>query len=70
MNMKGNNDHRIVFIMMNLDAYPDAFNVYETLGECQMKAAGAEEAKSSFEKGLELCPPECIYEEVVGTCGV
>ena len=28
--------------MMNLDAYPDAFKVYETLGECQMKAAGAE----------------------------
>jgi tetratricopeptide (TPR) repeat protein len=53
---KGTTDHIMQFIMMNLEAYPNDFMVYEVLGNCQMKAGETEEARRSFEKCLELCP--------------
>lgn len=53
---KGTTDHMMQFIMMNLEAYPNAFMVYEVLGDCQMKAGEIEEARRSYEKCLELCP--------------
>jgi tetratricopeptide (TPR) repeat protein len=53
---KGTTDHMMQFIMMNLEAYPNAFMVYEVLGDCQKKAGETEEARKSYEKCLELCP--------------
>jgi Tfp pilus assembly protein PilF len=53
---EGTTDHMMQFIMMNLEAYPNAFMVYEVLGDCQKKAGKTEEARRSYEKCLELCP--------------
>ena len=53
---KNNTDHAMQFIMMNLEAYPNAFLVYEVMGDCQKKAGETEAARRSYEKCLELCP--------------
>jgi hypothetical protein len=53
---KDNTDHAMQFIMMNLEAYPSGFMVYEVLGDCQRRAGETEEARISYEKCLELCP--------------
>ncbi len=41
---------------LNVEAYPNAFNTYDSLGEAYMNAGKNDEAIESYEKSLELNP--------------
>jgi tetratricopeptide (TPR) repeat protein len=46
----------ITIFKLNVNAFPDAFNVYDSLGEAYMKAGEKELAIKNYEKSLELNP--------------
>ncbi|UCE07251.1 MAG: class A beta-lactamase-related serine hydrolase [bacterium] len=46
----------IKIFKLNVEAYPDAFNVYDSLGEAYMENGDTELAIKNYEKSLELNP--------------
>ena len=46
----------IEIFKLNVNAYPDAFNVYDSLGEAYMKKGEKELAIKNYEKSIELNP--------------
>jgi tetratricopeptide (TPR) repeat protein len=46
----------ILIFMYNVEAYPDAFNTYDSLGEAYMKSGQRELAVFNYTKSLELNP--------------
>jgi glyoxylase-like metal-dependent hydrolase (beta-lactamase superfamily II) len=49
-------DEAIVILELNVEAYPDAFNTYDSLGEAYMTAGQSELAIANYEHSLELNP--------------
>ena len=49
-------DGAIAVFELNVEAYPDGFNTYDSLGEAYMTAGRAEEAIANYERSLELNP--------------
>ena len=49
-------DEAIDIFELNVEAYPDAFNTYDSLGEAYMTAGNVELAVANYERSLELNP--------------
>jgi glyoxylase-like metal-dependent hydrolase (beta-lactamase superfamily II) len=49
-------DDAIVILELNVEAYPEAFNTYDSLGEAFMLAGRTEDAIANYERSLELNP--------------
>ena len=49
-------DEAIVIFELNVEAFPDGFNTYDSLAESYMVAGRTEEAIANFERSLELNP--------------
>jgi glyoxylase-like metal-dependent hydrolase (beta-lactamase superfamily II) len=49
-------DDAIVIFELNVEAFPDGFNTYDSLGEAYMLAGRTEEAIANYERSLELNP--------------
>ena len=41
---------------LNVELFPDSFNVYDSLGEAYMKSGDKENATKNYRKSLELNP--------------
>ena len=50
---------------MNADAYPDAWNVYDSLGEAYLESGNKKQAKVYYEKSLELNPDNKYAKEAL-----
>jgi tetratricopeptide (TPR) repeat protein len=53
---KDNIETAIIVFKFNVQAYPDAFNTYDSLGEAYMKNGDTEKAIQNYKKSLELNP--------------
>ena len=49
-------DDAIAILELNVEAYPEAFNTYDSLGESYMLAGRTDEAITNYERSLELNP--------------
>jgi glyoxylase-like metal-dependent hydrolase (beta-lactamase superfamily II) len=49
-------DEAIAVLELNVEAYPDAFNTYDSLGEAYMTAGRTAPAIANYERSLELNP--------------
>jgi tetratricopeptide (TPR) repeat protein len=49
-------EEAIAVFQLNVEAYPQAYNVYDSLGEAYMVAGEREKAISNYERSLELNP--------------
>ena len=49
-------EEAIEIFKFNVEKYPDAFNVYDSLGEAYMKHGDKELAIQNYKKSLELNP--------------
>jgi len=49
-------DEAVVIFKLNVEAYPEAFNTYDSLGEALMLAGQTSDAITSYERSLELNP--------------
>ncbi|MDR2127127.1 MAG: alpha/beta fold hydrolase [Prevotellaceae bacterium] len=63
MNMSGyeylyKNDYEqaVILFQMNVEAYPESSNVYDSLGEAYLQAGNKKRAKEYYEKSLDLNP--------------
>jgi glyoxylase-like metal-dependent hydrolase (beta-lactamase superfamily II) len=53
---RGRVDEAIVIFELNVEAYPEAFNTWDSLGEAQLAAGQREKAIASYRRSLELNP--------------
>lgn len=53
---RGKQDEAIQIFKLNVEAYPKAFNTYDSLGEAYMVAGNKELAIANYKKSLELNP--------------
>jgi tetratricopeptide (TPR) repeat protein len=53
---KGKIKEAIEILKLNVEAYPDAFNAYDSLGEAYMINGDKELAIQNYKKSLELNP--------------
>jgi glyoxylase-like metal-dependent hydrolase (beta-lactamase superfamily II) len=53
---RDNLDDAIVIFELNVEAFPEGFNAYDSLGEAYMLAGRTEEAIANYERSLELNP--------------
>jgi Flp pilus assembly protein TadD len=49
-------DEAIAVFRMNVELFPDAWNVYDSLGEAYMVSGGRDLAIASYQRSLELNP--------------
>jgi Tfp pilus assembly protein PilF len=49
-------DEAVVVFELNAEAYPEAFNTWDSLGEAQLAAGQREEAVASYRRSLDLNP--------------
>jgi len=49
-------DEAIVILELNVEAFPEAFNTYDSLGEAYMLASRTDAAIANYERSLELNP--------------
>ena len=52
----GKIDQAIAMFKLNLESYPESFNVYDSIGEAYMVKGNKEEAIINYEKSLKLNP--------------
>ena len=55
MNQNKLNDSKIIF-ELNVELYPDSYNVYDSYGECLLNMGKQKEALINYQKSLELNP--------------
>ena len=53
---KGDNANAIKVFQLNVRAYPDSWNVYDSLGEGFLKAGDKKNAMINYKKSLEIDP--------------
>ena len=53
-----------------MEAYPESFNVYDSLGEALLAAGDREGAEANYRKSLELNPDNTNAVEVLQSMGV
>ncbi len=52
----GKIDEAIEIFKLNIEAYPEAFNVYDSMGEALMEKGETEQAIENYKKSLEINP--------------
>lgn len=62
---KGQMQNAIKVLELNVKAYPDSFNTYDSLGEVQLQAGMTDKAKWNLQKSLELNPKNKHAEELL-----
>ena len=62
-------DDAIRVFEMNVRAYPDSFNVYDSLGEAWLKAGNKEKAAENLKKSLALNPENKHAAELLDQLG-
>ena len=67
---RGDVDTAITIFQLNVEAYPDAFNTYDSLGEAYLEAGEREEAIANYQRSLELNPGNTNGKEVLESLGV
>lgn len=55
----------IEFFKLNVDQYPDSFNVYDSLGECYMALEDGKNALKNYEKSLKINPDNKNAREMI-----
>ena len=58
-------DLAIQYFQMNINYYPDSFNVYDSMGEAQMKKGDNKKAIAFYKRSLELNPSNKGAEEMI-----
>ena len=53
---QGDTETAIRLFELNVETYPDAWNVYDSLGEAQLAAGDSAQATASYQRALELNP--------------
>lgn len=61
----GNTDDAIAVFRYNVELYPDAANVHDSLGEALMKSDRTDEAVASYRRSLELDPTNRNAEKAI-----
>ncbi len=56
LNKEGHMEEAIAVLKLNVEAYPDSWNVYDSLGEAYKKSGQKEMAILNYKKSLELNP--------------
>jgi tetratricopeptide (TPR) repeat protein len=56
MNSIGQNDNALKLFKLNTELYPDAFNTYDSYGECLLLMGDKESGIKAYKKSLELNP--------------
>ncbi len=67
---KGDTETAIEIFKLNVEAYPEAFNTYDSLGEAYMEAGDDEKAISNYRKALELNPGLDNARQMLARLGV
>lgn len=63
-------DEAIALFRLNVEAYPESFNVYDSLGEALLAAGDREGAETNYRKSLELNPENDNAVQVLQSMGV
>jgi len=63
---RGRVDDAIVIFRLNVEAYPEAFNPYDSLGEAYMAAGQNELAIANYQRSLELNPDNTNAVSMLG----
>jgi proline iminopeptidase len=58
-------DGAIALFQMNVDAYPDSWNVYDSLGEALLERGDKEKAKENYQKSIQLNPENKAGKKVL-----
>jgi tetratricopeptide (TPR) repeat protein len=66
----GQLDEAIALLRLNVEAYPESFNTYDSLGEALMAAGDREGAEANYRRSLELNPDNTNAVEVLRSMGV
>ncbi len=53
---QGNLEDALLIFQLNTEFYPNAFNTFDSLGECLLQMGKKEEAIQAYKKSLELNP--------------
>jgi tetratricopeptide (TPR) repeat protein len=56
MNTMNQNDNALKLFKLNTELYPDAFNTYDSYGECLLLMGDKENGIKAYKKSLELNP--------------
>lgn len=64
---KGDNANAIKVFQLNVKAYPDSWNVYDSLGEGFLKAGDKKNAMINYKKSLEIDPSNSNAKQVIET---
>ncbi len=67
---KGDYEQAIAIFKLNAEAYPKAFNTYDSLGEAYMRAGDREAAIENYHKSLELNPRNENARQMLAELGV
>jgi CubicO group peptidase (beta-lactamase class C family) len=63
-------DEAIALFELNVELYPEAFNVYDSLGEAQLVKGLREEGLANYRRSLELNPDNDNARKVLAEAGV
>lgn len=63
---QGKLEDALVIFKLSTELYPDAYNTYDSLGECLLEMDRIEEGIEAYEKSLELNPGNKNAEKVLG----
>ena len=53
---QGKDEEALKIFKLNIELYPEAFNTYDSYGECLVKLGRIEEGKKAYRRSLELNP--------------
>jgi tetratricopeptide (TPR) repeat protein len=67
---RGNQEAAITTLKMNVDAFPNSSNVYDSYGEALMKAGQTEAAIENYQRSLQLNPGNNNAVEMLAKMGV
>ncbi|WP_109851913.1 tetratricopeptide repeat protein [Aquimarina sp. AU58] len=62
---KDKNKEALALFKLNVELYPNAFNTYDSLGECLLKLDETEEGLSAYRKSLALNPDNKNAEKII-----
>jgi 3-oxoadipate enol-lactonase len=66
----GQLDEAVALLKLNVEAYPESFNTYDSLGEALLAAGDRAGAEANYRKSLDLNPDNTNAVEVLQSMGV
>lgn len=63
--LESNPEEAVKIFLMNVELYPESFNVYDSLGEAYMKVGKKDLAIENYKKSLEINPLNSNAEEML-----